>query len=283
MKHIVPAFLVLLLSTQCSKNEEKEPVVKTEYELVWADEFDGTGSPDASKWGYENGFIRNEEEQYYTNRTENARQEDGFLILEAHREEIENEAFASEEDPNWKFNRETAKYTSASLTTRNIATWEYGKIEVKAKLPKGLGMWPAIWMLGNNISQVGWPACGEIDIMEHVGFEPTTIHGTVHTKAYNHVIQTQVGKTISLDDPYDEFHIYSMEWTADKIDILLDQKVYMTFNNEQKTTDEWPFDQKFFMILNVTVGGGWGGQQGIDDSIFPQRMTIDYVRVYQLK
>ncbi len=283
MKYIVPTFLALLLSAQCSKNEKKEPEVKAEYKLVWEDEFDGAGSPDTSKWGYENGFIRNEEEQYYTDRTENARLEDGFLILEAHKEKIDNEAFISEDDPNWKFNRETAEYTSASLTTRNIATWKYGKIEVRAKLPKGLGMWPAIWMLGNNISQVGWPSCGEIDIMEHVGFEPNSIHGTVHTKAYNHVIQTAVGKTISLDDPYDEFHIYSMEWTADKIDILLDGKVYMTFNNEHKTTDEWPFDQKFFMILNVTVGGGWGGQQGIDDSIFPQRMTIDYVRVYQLK
>ena len=253
------------------------------YELVWHDEFDGDGTPDATKWKYELGLIRNEEAQYYTDSLKNTRMEDGHLILEAHKEQIANTGFTAEDAKRAKENREFAAYTSASITTKTIAEFTYGKFEVRAKLPSGRGIWPAIWMLGKNIDSVGWPESGEIDIMEHVGYEKDTIYGTVHTKAYNHGIGTEKGGSVFIENPYSEFHTYSVEWTPEKIDFLLDGEVYQQFVNENKTTDEWPFDQAFFLKLNVAVGGSWGGLKGIDDSIFPQRMLVDYVRVYQLK
>ncbi len=276
----------LFLFSQCSKEDKKDPEFTNKdktYKLVWEDNFDTNGSPDNTKWGNEYGFVRGEENGYYTDRAKNIRVENGYLIIESHKEKIKNEAFTNKNDSNWMFNRDTAQYTSASLTSRDKVSWKYGKIEVSAKLPKGRGIWPAIWMLGDNIGQVGWPKCGEIDIMEYVGFQPSKIHGTIHTKAFNHTNGTQKGSSITLNKPYEDFHLYSIEWTDKKIDILLDNEVYLTFENEHKTTDEWPFNQKFFMILNVAVGGKWGGQQGIDDSIFPQRMEVDYVKVFQLK
>ncbi len=281
-------FVSVLTLTQCTKDDDKpeivvDPPASKVYTLVWEDNFDGTGKPDASKWGYEKGFIRNAEMQYYTDNEKNVRMENGVLILEALKEEIVNDRYVSDDDPSWIKNRKTAKYTSASITTRKLVSWKYGKIEVKAKLPKGRGMWPAIWMLGDNIKKVGWPECGEIDIMEHVGYDPNRIHGTVHTKAFNHRLKTQVGKSTMVNGIYNDFHVYSVTWTPKKIKISVDDNVYMTFDNENKTTAEWPFDQKFFMILNVAVGGGWGGQKGIDDSIFPQRMEVDYVKIYELK
>lgn len=289
MKILILLFIfVLTLScnddkkTQDKTSVEKEDTAKT-YQLVWQDEFATPGKPDATKWDYEYGLIRNQESQYYTDSLKNARVENGHLILEAHKEQIANAAFTSAEAKNRKENQEFAEYTSASITTKDIAEWTYGKIEVSAKLPKGRGMWPAIWMLGENWEEVGWPKCGEIDIMEHVGYEKDTIYGTVHTEAYNHNKGTEKGGSTFIVDPYSEFHTYSMEWTPEKIDFLLDGKVYQQFVNEKKTENEWPFDQPFHLKLNVAVGGTWGGQQGIDDSIFPQRMLVDYVRVYQLE
>ncbi len=136
-------------------------------------------------------------------------------------------------------------------------------------------------MLGENQKEVGWPACGEIDIMEHVGYDKDSIFGTVHTKAYNHMKKTQKGKRIYIDKPYNQFHVYAIEWTPEKIDFLLDGKVYNHIKNEHKTTDEWPFDQKFHLKINIALGGDLGGRRGIDGNIFPQPMIIDYVRVYQ--
>ncbi len=282
--------LIYLVSISCNDDKkaqepesaEQEEIEKT-YQLVWQDEFDVDGKPDPAKWIYEHGFIRNQEVQYYTDSLKNARVENGHLILETHKEQIANTAFTSPEAKSRKENLEFGKYTSASITTNTKAEWAYGKIEVSAKLPKGKGMWPAIWMLGKNIKEVGWPLSGEIDIMEHVGYSTDTIYGTVHTKAYNHVIGTEKGGSVFIENPYSEFHVYSVEWTPEQIDFLLDGEVYQQFKNEHKTTDEWPFDQPFFLKLNIAVGGSWGGLKGIDDSIFPQRMLIDYVRVYQLQ
>ncbi len=277
--------LSLLLSCRVDK---KAAIIADNYKLVWTDEFDYTGKPDPTKWGYELGFIRNNEKQYYTDSLKNVRVDNGYLIIEAHKERIANKDFRSEsfKDRSWLHyisKIDTAQYTSASITTQNIAEWTYGKIEVKAKLPEGVGLWPAIWMLGENKAEVGWPKCGEIDIMEHVGYEKDSIFGTIHTKAYNHMIGTQRGKKIFIDKPYNEFHIYSIEWTPEKMDFLLDDVVYNHIENEHKTTDEWPFDQNFHFKLNIAIGGGLGGKKGIDDSVFPQQMVIDYVRVYQIK
>ena len=144
-------------------------------------------------------------------------------------------------------------------------------------------MWPAIWMLGTNRRQTGWPACGEIDIMENVGYAPDTIHANVHMKKYNHSIGTGKGDKITADKPYEKFHIYAVEWFADRMDFYLDDKKYFSFANEKTGYDAWPFDKPHYLILNTAIGGAWGGQKGIDNNIFPQKYYIDYVRVLKQK
>jgi beta-glucanase (GH16 family) len=230
---------------------------------VWRDEFDTEGLPDASRWDYEVGFVRNKERQFYTRRRpENARVEKGMLVIEARREAYEN-----------------AQYTSASLTSRG--SWRYGRLEVRAKLPRGRGTWPAIWTLGTNIRDVGWPACGEIDIMEHVGFDPGRIHANIHTAAYNHVKRTNKGNSVLVSGPDENFHVYSVAWTSTRIDTFVDGQRYFTFAKEDGGDAVWPFDKPQYLILNLAIGGTWGGQKGIDDEAFPAQFLIDYVRVFR--
>jgi beta-glucanase (GH16 family) len=233
---------------------------------VFSDEFEAPGSPDPAKWGYDIGYVANDEKQYYTSRSENARVEDGTLVIEARKERFLG-----------------YDYTSARLKTQGREELLYGRIEVRAKLPTGRGTWPALWMLGANIDQVGWPTCGEIDIMENVGFDPQTIVASVHTAAYNHVQGNARNATTTLPAPWAGFHVYAVEWYADRIDAFVDGRKYFTFRNEGSGTRAWPFDRKQFLILNLAIGGTWGGQQGIDDSLFPHRLVIDYVRVYRQK
>ncbi|MDX1585290.1 MAG: glycoside hydrolase family 16 protein [Balneolaceae bacterium] len=244
------------------------------YELVWSDEFDYSGLPDSSKWTYDVGDgcpdvcgWGNNERQYYTeDRLKNARVENGNLIIEAHKESFGNK-----------------EYTSARLLTRDRDAWKYGRFEIRAKLPSGIGTWPAIWMLPEEWVYGGWPESGEIDIMEHVGHEPNRVYATVHTEAFNHVQGTQDTDTLRVPDAEQEFHLYALEWTPEHISWSVDGRQYSTFRNRHATYKEWPFDQPFHLILNIAVGGNWGGSQGIDDTIWPQRMVIDYVRVYQNK
>jgi beta-glucanase (GH16 family) len=256
-----------------------------EWKLVWSDEFDTPGLPDSKKWSYEKGLIRNGERQYYTAaRKENARVENGTLVIEARKEPWHDQAAspaASKTVRRGRPERAAADYTSASLTTRGKAAWTYGRIEVRAKLPSGRGTWPAIWTLGTNIDRVGWPTCGEIDIMEFVGFDPGVVHANVHTKTYNHAINTGKGDKISIPDVSKAFHVYAIEWDAKKIDFFVDHNKYFTFKNEGKGPAAWPYDKDQYLIINLAIGGGWGGQKGIDDSIFPPKYLIDYVRVYQ--
>lgn len=235
--------------------------------LVWSDEFNNTGLPDSTKWSYAvggNGWGNNERQYYTEADTNNVLVKNGLLSIIARKEQ-----------------REKKEYTSARLVTKGKADWTYGRIEIRAKLPKGRGTWPAGWMLGSNIKEVGWPLCGEIDIMEHVGYDPDTIVGSIHTKAYNHVKGTQKTKHLFIKNPYTEFHTYSIEWTAEKMDFLLDNNVYLSVENEHKTSAEWPFDAPQYLLLNLAVGGNWGGKKGIDDTIFPVAMEVDYVRVFQ--
>lgn len=255
-----------------------------DWKLVWSDEFDNPGLPDSTKWNYETGFVRNNEQQFYTSaRSENARVEQGHLIIEARKEPFKNPTFdpAATSSKRPGRNREYADYTSASLTTRGKASWTHGRIEVRAKLPVGRGTWPAIWTLGTNSSQVGWPACGEIDLMEFVGYDPGVVHANIHTRKYNHVQKTGKGAQLKLPDASETFHVYALEWTGEQLDFFVDNQKYFTFKNEGTGSDVWPYDKDQYLILNLAIGGAWGGSKGIDDAIFPQRFLIDYVRVYQ--
>lgn len=188
-----------------------------------------------------------------------------MLIIEAHREA-----------------HEKATFTSASLITKGHASWTYGRFEVRAKLPAAKGTWPAIWMLPADHGTVRWPDCGEIDIMEHVGYDPNRIHGTLHTEAFNHLKKTQRTSILSVPTATTDFHTYGMEWFADRITVEVDGKIHGTFEKKPgDTLAEWPFDKPFYLILNLAIGGSWGGLKGIDDAAFPQRMEVDFVRVYQ--
>jgi beta-glucanase (GH16 family) len=234
--------------------------------LLWADEFDRDGLPNAQHWNYDLGDHGwgNNELQFYTKESlKNARVENGNLIIEAHREASLPKG-----------------YSSARLTTKQKGVWQFGFIEVRAKLPKGTGTWPAIWMLPEENQYGGWPKSGEIDIMEHVGYDPGVVHGTVHTEAFNHIKGTQKGAQKRVESFHEEFHTYAIDWKAEQIDFLIDGQVYFTFQNTGGDAKEWPFNQPFHLILNIAVGGNWGGQKGVDESIWPQRMEIDYVRVY---
>ena len=277
MKILIAALLMVLMALTADA---------AEWKLVWSDEFDKPGLPDAAKWDYETGFLRNSEKQYYTRaRRENARVENGVLVIEARKEKFSAPS-AGPGVSSTRGSRRTkghadADYTSASLTTRGKAAWTHGRIEVRAKLPAGRGTWPAIWTLGSNFEQVGWPTCGEIDIMEFVGFDPGVVHANIHTKKYNHVMNTGKGDKISIPDASKAFHVYAVEWDAEKIDFFVDDQKYFTFRNEGTGVDAWPYDKDQYLIFNLAIGGDWGGQKGIDDKIFPQRYEIDYVRVYQ--
>ncbi|MDX1670916.1 MAG: glycoside hydrolase family 16 protein [Balneolaceae bacterium] len=243
-----------------------------DWKLIWQDEFEYSGLPDTTRWGYDIGDgcpdlcgWGNNELQYYTHRREeNARVADGTLIIEARKEPYRSRG-----------------YTSARLVTRGKANWRYGRFEIRARLPSGKGTWPAIWMLPVENSYGGWPRSGEIDIMEHVGHEPRRIYGTVHTEAYNHMIGTQKTDTARVADAESSFHLYSLEWTPNEIRWFVDGELFGSFENEHKSYRQWPFDQPFYLIINIAVGGNWGGAEGVDETIWPQQLEIDYVRILQ--
>jgi len=243
-------------------------IAQTYKKLVWSDEFNKPGLPDSTNWSYDigtgNNGWGNNELQYYTNRVQNTRVEKGMLVIEAKKESFAN-----------------ANYTSARLVTKKSGNWKYGRIEVNAKIPIGKGLWPAIWMMPAGSVYGNWPKSGEIDIMENVGFKPDSVHSTVHTYLYNGGKGTQKGAAVSRNDLKEAFHIYALEWTADLITFFIDNEKVFEYRNEQKGFESWPFDQEFYLILNVAVGGNWGGQKGIDNTVFPAKMVIDYVRVYQ--
>jgi beta-glucanase (GH16 family) len=244
------------------------PAPEKPYQLVWSDEFNGDGMPDTSKWRYDvggTGWGNNELEYYTQARAENARITNGMLVIEARKENFGGR-----------------NYTSARLLTKGKAQWTYGKFEVRAKIPRGRGTWPAIWMLSAT-DPLKWPEDGELDIMEEVGYMPNIIYGTAHNKLYNGANGKQKGGNKFISDAQDAFHVYSIEWTANQVVWSIDSVAFFTYFDPSLGLDAWPYNQDFFMILNVAVGGNWGGAQGIDDSIFPQSMFIDYVRVYQRK
>jgi beta-glucanase (GH16 family) len=244
------------------------------YVLVWSDEFETDGLPDTSKWAYDTYRNKdgwwNEELQYYSDaRSKNSRVEDGNLIIEAHAETLDPTNFKDWGDQT---------YTSARLFTKGKAAWQYGYMEIRAKLPCGRGLWPAIWTLPEDGGQ--WPDSGEIDIMEYVGQKKNIFHATVHTKKYNHTNGSQFGAESVSATACGDYHTHSLHWTEDRITVAMDGKTYFTYENMGEGQDAWPFDRPHHLILNVAVGG-WGGQEGIDADAFPARMHVDYVRVYQ--
>ncbi len=254
-----------------------------QWRLVWADEFDGD-TLDLESWSYDLWPARkvNDEDQAYTDRARNLTVKDGLLVIEAHREDYDD-----------------AKYTSARIHTAGKRDFLYGRFEIRAKLPLGMGTWPAIWMLPSDPFRYAtscdagadwqgssncdaWPNSGEIDIMEHVGYEMGHVHGTVHNEAYYWLKWEQRKGRVLLDDADEAFHVYALEWTAERIDIYVDDTHYFSYINENDGWRSWPYDHPFHLILNQAVGGMWGrAGGGIDDSVFPQRMVVDYVRVYE--
>ncbi|PRY88955.1 glycoside hydrolase family 16 protein [Mongoliibacter ruber] len=257
---IIPIALFFLIGCQSLTVDDN---------LIWAEEFDYEGLPDLENWTYDvgdHGWGNNELQYYTENKPENARVENGKLIIQAHQDSAYEKG-----------------YSSARLLTRGKHAWKYGYIEISAKLPKGVGTWPAIWMLPEENNYGGWPKSGEIDIMEHVGYDQGVVHGTVHTEAFNHRKNTQVGKQIQVPDCSEAFHVYAIDWQEDKIDFYLDGEKYHTFENTKGGWEEWPFDHEFHLILNIAVGGDWGGSKGVDTDIWPQQMEVDYIRVYKTR
>ncbi len=273
MKYLVLS--LVLLSAFSTSSIAQDNHVK----LLWSDEFDGHGLPDADRWGYEQGFIRNKEAQYYTvARKKNARIRNGCLVITAHKEKFRNPNY-DPKSKDWKRNREYAGYTSASLTTQKKFSMRYGRIEVRARVPDGLGTWPAIWLLGTDIPQVGWPRCGEIDIMEFLGRDSLKVYGTCHWADTATGKHRSDGKHISVQPPPSaDFHVYAIDWTPETIRFYYDDRMYFSFDISQAGAGpDNPFRKPYYMILNLAMGG-WGGK--IDDSSLPQKFLIDYVRVY---
>jgi beta-glucanase (GH16 family) len=286
MNKLLPIIALIICLLQSCKPTETTPVVvppvtttttppaSVSYSFgktpVWQDEFSNVGLPDSTKWDYDLGGSGwgNRELEYYTKSLKNAHVENGILSIEAIKERTGG-----------------LDYSSARLVTRKKGDFLYGRFDIRAKLPRGTGTWPAIWMLATSqtYGTQYWPDNGEIDIMEHVGFDPNVIHASMHTKSFNFIINTQKTSVVTIPTAMTEFHVYSIEWYPDRLRYLVDDVVYLEVPNQASWGwDKWPFDQKFHLLLNVAVGGDWGGQKGVDDTIFPQKMEVDYVRVYPL-
>ena len=236
------------------------------YELVWSDEFSGA-SLDESSWTYELGNgcdiglcgWGNNELQIYTDSEENARLEDGKLIITA---------------------REDSPYSSTRIITKDKREFRYGRIDIRAKLPKGQGIWPAIWMLGSNIDEVSWPACGEIDIMELVGHEASRSHGTAHWGRAGEGSQFQGNSFTISEDFADRYHVFTLLWQNNSLQWYVDETLFHTITTSDTQGFNYPFNEEFFFIMNIAVGGNWPGEPD-ETTVFPQTMEVDYIRVFQ--
>jgi beta-glucanase (GH16 family) len=266
----------LFLSTASSTLAQQAPSASSQWTLSWNDEFSGGrgSAPDRSKWVIETGGDGwgNNELEYYTNRVENVQVNDGKLVITARREGYS--------DSQGVFRG----YTSARLKTAGKFSQRYGRFEARIKLPEGQGIWPAFWMLGDDVGKVEWPGCGEIDIMENIGKEPSMVHGTIHGPGYSG--DKGISSAYSLPDGKkfaDDFHVFAAEWEPDAIRFYVDDKLYATRTPaDLPSGTKWVFDHPFFLLLNLAVGGNWPGDPDVHTK-FPQTMLVDYVRVYKTK
>ena len=246
-----------------------QPVVDQNWQFestpVWEDNFDQNGAPDPGKWTFEIGGSGwgNNEQQYYS--TNNATVQDGNLSITA-KKELSN----------------GRSYTSSRIITKGRGDFQYGRFEMRAKLPKGRGTWPAFWLLPTENYYGIWPSSGEMDVMEHVGFDANRVHSSIHCSAYNHSRGNQKTSARVVPGAVDGFHTYRLDWTPYAIKGFVDGEQYFEFVNENKGFTAWPFNRPYYMILNLAVGGNWGGAQGIDDNAFPTSYVVDYVRVYKM-
>jgi beta-glucanase (GH16 family) len=250
------------------------------WKLVWSDEFDGTAgaAPDAKKWTYDTGGEGwgNDEHEYYTNSTANASLDGkGSLVITAQK----TDAITAGTLKCWYG---PCEFTSARLLTKGLYDFTYGKVEARIKIPAGQGIWPAFWLLGADIDTNGWPNCGEVDIMENIGREPSIIHGTAHGPSLSSGNDIGNGAPYMLDKGNfaDDFHTYTFEWETDVLRWYVDGNLYYSVTPKELYGGKWVYDHPFFIILNVAVGGTWPGLPD-DTTTFPQTMTVDYVRVYQ--
>jgi beta-glucanase (GH16 family) len=281
MKNLI-VFLLLVLSlniiaSSCHEEPLKPNIIipgppqdhnwTFETSPFWFDEFDYQGLPDPLKWGYDIGGSGwgNNELQYYTDDIKNVVVGDGVLSINAIKEV-----------------REGKNYTSTRLVSKFKGDLLYGRVEVRAKIPAGRGTWPAIWMLPTDWEYGGWPSSGEIDIMEHVGYDLNKIHISTHSEAFYWRIGTQRTATKVIENATTEFHLYRIDWTPYAIRGYIDDVHIFTSVNDGTGYKAWPFDKRFHLILNVAIGGDWGGQQGVDDTIFPVSMEVDYVRFFKM-
>ena len=274
MMKLLP-ILILFITCQEPKSSEKQPVVnewdKEGWALVWNDEFDGPAL-NLEKWSFEIGGHGwgNNELQYYSDDDSTAFIQDGKLVIRA---DLVPQGTGSSDNLRY--------FSSARLRTSGKGDWRYGRIEVKAKLALGQGIWPAIWMLPTDWMYGGWPESGEIDIMEHVGYDPGRVHGSIHTGSYNHKINTQRGGSKLVDKISSKFYVYAIEWYKDRIDFLINDAKYFSFQNDGKNDfNTWPFNQRFHLLINIAVGGDWTGSPD-ETTQFPTEMEVEYVRVYE--
>lgn len=273
------SFFAVLTILSCSGSKtDAQPYISTptppvdkgwsfETTASWQDEFDYTGKPDAAKWDYDTGGSGwgNNELQYYTNSTNNASVANGKLSITLRKEDLGGR-----------------NYTSARLVTRNKFDFLYGRVEIKAKLPSGKGTWPALWTLPTDYAYGSWPASGEFDIMEHVGYDPNVVHVSAHTQKYNFKLNNGKTGTRNVATAISDYHLYRMDWTPYSVKGFIDGVLVLEYVNDGSGSTEWPFDKRFHLLFNIAYGGDWGGAQGLDTNIFPATMDVDYVRYFKM-
>ena len=266
-KNFINITLSLLFLISCMNNSKVNSdkisgILKKEYQLVWSELFENK-ILDATKWNIEirdPGWVNNEL-QAYTNRQDNIRIDNNNLIIQGIKESYEK-----------------ANYTSGRVNTQGKMNWKYGRFEIRAKIPKQKGVWPAIWLLSETITTDGWPKCGEIDIMEHINNEDV-IYGTIHSEEYNHMTETQIGGNTIIKNLDSEFHTFGLEWDSESLVWFIDDKVYHRVDKKDYFKNEWPFDNNYFLIINQAIGGFWPGEP--DQDFKTTEYIIDWIKVYQ--